>query len=155
MIIVVVRISNLLFGFEISNIEKIVEQKQDVIQIPLVPSFIQGLMNFQGRVITVINLAKLFKLDSSNKKNLVLISNNAKNLGFMVEEILGFKSIDEYLTEKIEPSEVVVDGHKFKSYILYGIFNVPVSFLNFSDIEKFILNPDNWSSLDECKSFNM
>lgn len=155
MTIVVVRISDLFFGFEIGNIERIVEKKQDITSVPNVPPFVKGIMNFQGRIITIISLARLFELNDIKDNNLILISRNAKNLGFLVEEIIGFKNIDDSFIEKVEPCEVYVNSYQFKSYILHGFFNMPVSFLNLLEIEKFVLNPDNWRNLNESESFNL
>lgn len=155
MTLVIVRISDLFFSFEISSIERILEKKQEVIPVPLVPSFIQGIMNFQGRIITVINLAELFKINVLNKNSLVLISRHAKNLGFLVEEIIGFKHVDDLWIQKVEPCEVFIDDYQLKSYILHGIFDAPVSFFNLSEIEKFVLNPDYWRNLNESESIDL
>ncbi len=155
MTIVIVRISDLFFSFEISCIERILEKKQEVVSVPLVPVFIEGIMNFQGRIITVINFAKLFKINTLNKSNLILISRQTKNLGFLVDEIVGFKHIDGLFIENVEPCEVFIDGYQLKSYILHGIFNMPVSFLNLSEIERFVLNPDYWRILNESESINL
>ncbi|MCX7769598.1 MAG: chemotaxis protein CheW [Proteobacteria bacterium] len=147
--LLIFRISDLFFSFQIEFIERIVEKKHDISSVPLVPSFISGIMNFQGRIITIIDLGKLFNINFPSINNLILISRNANNLGFLVDEIIGFKRIDDSLIEKLEPCEVFINNYQFKSYILNGIYKVPISFINLTEIEKFIQNPDNWSGFNE------
>ena len=51
----------------ISEIERILEYTEAV-QIPDAPSFVEGVINYEGHVMPVINLCKKFKLDCCSKK---------------------------------------------------------------------------------------
>jgi len=69
---------------------------KEVTSLPSVPSFILGVINVRRKIITIIDLRKLFELPSgenpSNEKT-IIIEHDGYEFGLLAEEIIGLKHI--------------------------------------------------------------
>jgi len=149
------QVSEYIFAFEINDIERIVERKHVISPIPIVPTFIKGITNFQGRIITVVDVAKLFNILEKGESNFLLIPKKINNIGFLVKSTIGFKTVDDSLLRKLESCEIFCEYGKFNCKIINGLIDRPVSLLYLEELETFITNPENWSKIDESKSINL
>ncbi len=149
------QVSEYIFAFDISDIERIVEKKHVISPVPIVPSFIKGITNFQGRIITVVDVSKLFNISEKGESNFLLIPKKINNIGFLVKSIIGFKAVDDSLVQKIESCEIFCEYGKFSCKIVNGLIDKPVSLLYLEELGSFITNPENWSKIDESKSINL
>lgn len=75
-----------------------VEEVVDTIaitKVPLAPSWVEGLINLRGTVITVVNLAKLIDVaDSPINQNILVLNNEGMRQGFLIEEVLEVLEIE-------------------------------------------------------------
>jgi chemotaxis signal transduction protein len=149
------QVSEYIFAFEINDIERIVEKKQVISPVPIVPVFIKGITNFQGRIITVVDIASLFNISEKRESSFLLIPKKFNNVGFLVKSTIGFKAVDDILFQKLENCEIFCEYGKFNCKIINGLIDRPVSFLYLDELGNFITNPENWSEINETKSINL
>lgn len=149
MTIVLIKISEYFFGLTIDDIERIVEKNQKITKVPFVPNFFKGIMNFQGRVITVVDLADLLNLDDNNSKSFIIISKKMNNIGYLVKDIIGFIDLNDDLIEKQNFCEIEGCNTKFNCRVINGINNLPVTILPINEIEAYLKKPENWRDLYE------
>lgn len=112
------------FAFEISSVKEIFPT-QSVTKVHRSPEYIEGVMNIRGRLVTVIDLRKRFKLDAAEaneKSRIIVIDSREAPVGFMVDEVTevtrlspdSIESIPAYVANGIESEYVTgiakVDG---------------------------------------------
>ena len=85
------RLHEELYAFGILNVKEILEYG-NVTQVPMMPDFIQGVINLRGEVVPVINLARRFGMESPpiTKRSCVIIievenGDKQQDLGVMVD----------------------------------------------------------------------
>lgn len=137
------------FGIPIENIERIIEVKGKIYTIPLVPDFIAGITNYQGRIITVVDFGVFFKTNFKKNNELIVVSNKMKHIGYAVLNTEGFVNIND--TELEDTDKFNIDKEK-KDYIRFiaqrGDGKV-ISILDIDKIEEYLKNPKNWSNYYE------
>lgn len=106
---VIFRVNNEDFGVEISQVSSI-EKPMEIFQIPNTPDYIEGLINLRGKVHTIFNLRKKFKLpvkEYDDNTKIVITNTNNLNLGFVVDEVNEIIKVDD---DQIEETPKVIDG---------------------------------------------
>jgi purine-binding chemotaxis protein CheW len=93
------------FALAILNIKEII-QYGDVTEVPMMPSFIRGVINLRGRVVPVVDLAARFGRGSTNilrRTSIVILEmlsddeSDAQNIGIVVDavnEVIDIASTD-------------------------------------------------------------
>ena len=92
--VVVFRLNGQLFGAETSQVFQIIKYQQ-ANKIPRMPRFIEGIINYRGEVLPVIDLNRRFELGDSeiNKKTKIIVSNiEGKLTGFIVNDVVEITS---------------------------------------------------------------
>lgn len=85
---VVFRLDKEEFGIDIMNVKEIMPYEEST-KIPNSPDFIEGVINYRGNVIPIINLSKRFKLEikeASGDTRIIVINIEDKEIGFVVDE---------------------------------------------------------------------
>jgi purine-binding chemotaxis protein CheW len=87
------RLQGEMYAFGIMNVKEILEYGH-LTQVPMMPDFIQGVINLRGEVVPVINLARRFNLPASDitKRTCVVIievrtDQHRQDLGVMVDSV--------------------------------------------------------------------
>lgn len=95
------------FGIDIMNVKEIIPYQESV-NVPNTPDFIEGIINYRGNVIPIINLRKRFKLgDSKVTKDtrIIVINLGDKEIGFVVDEASQTIRLDD---EQIDPTPDII-----------------------------------------------
>ncbi len=84
-----------IFAVEIRFVREVCPLRK-LIGIPCTPSFVKGVTNLRGRIISVIDIRDFLQLQEmeirvSNK--VIVVSNGYMDLGILCDDILGVKSI--------------------------------------------------------------
>jgi purine-binding chemotaxis protein CheW len=94
------RLDGEMYAFSISHVKEILEY-QKVTHVPMMPDFIQGVINLRGEVVPVVNLSKRFKLDGGDitKRTCIVIievetSQLAQDIGVVVDSVSEVLDID-------------------------------------------------------------
>lgn len=59
------RVDNLFFGVSVKEVQEIIRY-QEMTSVPLSPTFVSGLVNLRGQIITVVDMRSLLNLESHN-----------------------------------------------------------------------------------------
>lgn len=141
----VFELNNLKFGIPINNIERIVEASGKVFSLPMLPKFIFGITNYQGRILTVIDLGLFLNSKVVSELNLIVISNNLKHLGYSISKLHGFVDVAESDLEDIEKFNLEENTKEYLRCIARTGDNSFISIIDFDKLEGFFQNPKNWS----------
>ena len=131
--IVVFRLSQETYGLESAFVREVYPLK-DITELPCTPSFVLGIINVRGKILSVIDLKKFFKLPEKGLGDLnkiIIISNATMEFGILADSILGTRRIPhdaiqpslptvtgigaEYLKGVTSESVIVLDGEKILS----------------------------------------
>ena len=135
------------FGIDIMNVKEIIPY-QESIHVPNTPQFIEGIINYRGNVIPIINLKRRFKLDigeTTKDTRIIVISLNEKDIGFIVDEASQTLRLDE---NEIDPAPDIISGVDRK-YII-GVGKIDDNrLLILIDLEKILTDDEK----DEIEKF--
>lgn len=76
------------YGIDIMNVKEI-GPYQESVKIPNAPKFLEGVVNYRGNVIPIVNLKKRFNLDNSQfdgNTRIIVINLKDRQIGFIVDE---------------------------------------------------------------------
>ncbi|CAH2214408.1 chemotaxis protein CheW [Tepidibacter aestuarii] len=136
--------SNQRYAVEIGYVNEVYSIK-NVTMLPCTPSFIVGIMNFRGKIISVIDIRNFFgftmkKIDADKVKKVIVVKCDEIEVGIAVDGILGCKDI--YLSE-IQKNVLTITN--FNTDYFKGITRERSIVLNIKNImidEKIIVNED-------------
>ena len=121
------------YGIDIMNVKEIVPY-QECVKVPNAPRFVEGIINYRGKVIPIICLKKKFYMDNTcvdSNTRIIVINLNEKQIGFIVDEASQTLRLDE---SDIDPTPDVVAGVDRK-YIT-GVGKLEKRLIILIDLEK-------------------
>ncbi|WZL71688.1 chemotaxis protein CheW [Clostridiaceae bacterium 35-E11] len=132
------------YAIEISYTNEVYSVK-DVTMLPCTPSFIIGIINFRGKIISVIDIRNFLgltmkKIDNDNVKKVIVVKLNEIEVGIAVKDILGCSEI--YLSE-IQKNILTITN--FKMEYFKGVTKERSLILDIKNIlmdEKIIVNEE-------------
>jgi len=127
-------INNELYATNIMEVERILEYEKST-KIPDSPQFVEGVINYEDRILPVIMLSKRFNLPASDvqkESKIIVAKQNHSKIGIIVDFVSEVKDV---LIENIEDSPEIVGGIS-KRYIkgLVKIDGKIIIYLNMSTI---------------------
>ncbi len=147
--LIVFTIKNYKMGFSIDYLEKIAENDKIIYPVPLMPDFIKGFLNFQGRIITAFDIASFYGIDDTDARNYLLISKKCQNLGYLVKNIEGFATVDKENLEDASKLDLDPEKAKYIKYMAKRDAGSPIYVINIEALEDFVKNPKNWGVIYE------
>lgn len=122
------------YGVDITATREIVKRVK-ITPIPLTPPFIEGVINLRGRVLSVINLKKLFHLDSGFQNGQQVLAVEAANLeaGLLVDSIGG---VVDSPCRRIEPPLSTLD--KVVAEYIWGEIRLEEKVLGLLNLENIL-----------------
>lgn len=97
------------FGIDIMNVKEIGPYEESI-SLPNTPDFIEGIINYRGNVIPVINLKKRLSLgdvEVTKDTRIIVITLDDKEIGFIVDEASQTLRLND---EQIEPTPSYING---------------------------------------------
>lgn len=97
------------YGIDIMNVREI-GPYQESVQVPNTPRFIEGIINFRGKVIPVINLKRRFELEDTGNTSdtrIIIININDRQVGFVVDEASQTVRLDD---SDIDPTPDIISS---------------------------------------------
>jgi purine-binding chemotaxis protein CheW len=134
--IVTFRLAHETYGFESRYIREIYPLKEFV-PLPCTPPFVLGLINVRGRLLSVLDLKKLFGLSSQaldNHNQAIILHNETMEFGILADTLLGVYPI---APQSLQPSLPTLTG--IRDEFLLGITPERLIIL---DAEKLLSNHD-------------
>ena len=130
------------YAFDIKYINEVFKSKK-ITPLPCTPSFVIGIINFRGKVLSLIDIRDFIGFTSETKdfnevKEVVIVNFNDFEFGISVDNILGYYSIKE---EEIQKTVLTITDQMKEFFI--GISNDNTIILDIKNIilsEKIIVN---------------
>jgi len=97
------------YAFDETYVSEVISLKE-ITSIPGTPSFVMGVINLRGRVVSIINLKILFNLKESGLTELnkvILLKNEQMEFGIVADSILGNKVL---LLNTLSPAPLTIDN---------------------------------------------
>ncbi|MCK4667581.1 chemotaxis protein CheW [Candidatus Dependentiae bacterium] len=132
--LILFKLDDELFSFRITNINEI-QEMINIVRVPNADSFIEGIINLRGEVITIINLKKKLGLANTDilPNSMIMVARTeTQKIGLLVDSVKEVKNISE---DDVEPAPKLVAG--ISTDYLEGIGKVddePVIILDFNKI---------------------
>ena len=107
------------------DVEEVVDTIQ-ITKVPLASNWIKGLINLRGTVVTVVGLAELLGIPSSdNNLNILIMKNGEERKGLLIEEVIEVLDID--------PSAIQLSSDQGEKHIK-GVIAFPDKVANIVDV---------------------
>lgn len=140
------RLENESYGVNVMQVQEVLRYTE-IAPVPGAPSYVLGIINLRGNVVTVIDTRSRFGLmpdDVTDNSRVVIIESNKQVIGILVDsvaEVVYMKASD------IEPTPNV--GTDENAKFILGVCNRDDELLILVDLDK-LLGDDEW---DELSSF--
>ncbi len=95
------------YAFEISAVKEIFPT-QDITKVHRSPSYIEGVMNLRGRLVTIVDLRKRFRLEAKSpdeNSRIIVVDAPDAPVGFLVDEVT---EVTRFADEAVEPMPAYV-----------------------------------------------
>ncbi|MDP3583326.1 MAG: chemotaxis protein CheW [Ignavibacteria bacterium] len=131
------------YSLYLSAVERVI-QAVEIVPLPKAPDIILGVVNFQGKVIPVIDIRKRFRLpfrEISLDDQFIIAKTSKRFVILVVDSVSGVYELDKYQ---------IVDTAEVFPYTFYlsGITKIDTNIVLINDLEKF-LSLDEEQILDE------
>jgi len=137
------------FAIPVMTIREIIEYGH-LTNVPMVPDFIQGVVNLRGNVVPVISLSNKFGLDNKpiNKRTCIIIMDTQLEgetvvMGIVVDKVL---QVIEILFDNIEPAPTL--GAKIRTDFIKGMGKIDDNFIIILDVVR-VLSAEEISLMHE------
>jgi len=114
---VLFRLGNEEYAFDISAVKEIHELQQ-IAKVHRTPSYIEGVMNLRGKLVTVVDLRKRLGLQAApagDSSKIIVVEAPDAPVGFLVDEVT---EVARFAPEAIEPPPSIVAEGVESEYIL-------------------------------------
>jgi len=101
---IVFMLNNEEYGIEILYAQEIIRIPKQISKIPNMPSYVEGVINLRGKVITVINLSKRFAFEETKvslDSRLLIVELDGTMLALIVDDVSEIISIEDSSIEKL------------------------------------------------------
>lgn len=126
--VVVFKINNEQFAIETNRVQTINDSIQ-VTKVPMAPSYIKGLINLRGNVISLLDINLLLDIpkDASAEENIIIVEREDELIGISVDQVDEVIDVEESFLEKSTDSS--------KDYI-QGVINFQDRIVTLINIDK-------------------
>lgn len=98
---VIFKVNKLYCSIHCLEVQEIIRDTSKITAIPQSDSFIQGVINLRGKIVTVLNLSKYFDLEykPSDTDSIIIIDEDEECIGLLVSEVKDVIDIEPHLIE--------------------------------------------------------
>ncbi|MGG7176612.1 chemotaxis protein CheW [Clostridium paraputrificum] len=107
------------YATEISDVERILGYTEAT-GMPDVPDFVEGIINYESRILPIINLARKFNFISEEKKEstkIIVIKKNEKKFGITVDNVYEVTDVRNDLFEEAPLITTTISNNYVKGLI--------------------------------------
>lgn len=119
------------FAVETSKVQ-VINDMMEVTKVPNAPSYIRGLINLRGNIISLLDINLLLSMSNreGTQENVIILNMEEEQVGISVDEVEEVIDVEEELMEKMQ-------DQGSKPYIK-GIINFGDKIVTLIDIDKLI-----------------
>lgn len=128
--LIIFRLNDEFYAFDTEVVENI-NDIMKITKIPKAPSYIKGLINLRGNVISLIDLKLLLNLNNSDAKSesIIILKLEEESVGALVDEVDEVIDIEKSMIEKVENKQ---------SKAISGVININGKIITLIDVNKLI-----------------
>ena len=133
--VIVFNLGNEQFAVETSKIQTITDVMK-VIRVPKAPTYIKGLINLRGSILSLLDIKMLLGIYDDNSendaKNIIILKVNDEQVGISVDEVHEVINADEKTIQKLSDDK--------NQPFIKGILNFADRIVTLIDIDKLLEN---------------
>ncbi len=129
-------VGDALCGMDILTIQEI-NKLIDMTSVPQAPSYVLGILNLRGQIITSIDLGKklgLGETDMSEDPRNIIVNSKGEHIGLMVRKISDVVQADK---DKFEPPPSNMGG--IQGEFFTGVYKTESKLIGILDVEKVLM----------------
>lgn len=122
-----------LCGMDILNVQEI-NKLMDMTTVPQAPSYVMGILNLRGQIVTIIDLGKKLDLGETERSDTnrnIIVNSNGEYIGLLVTQISDVVEVDWDKVEHPPANIGGVQGNFFK-----GVFKTQKRLIGILDVDK-------------------
>lgn len=129
--VLIFRLNDEQFAVETSKVQ-VINDMSTITRVPKAPSYIKGLINLRGNIVSLLDINLLLEIDKSetSEENIVILNIHDEQVGICVDSVEEVVEIEESSIERL-------NDDRGKSYIK-GIINFGERIVTLVDIDKLI-----------------
>ncbi|MGN0143516.1 MAG: chemotaxis protein CheW [Clostridium sp.] len=123
------------YAADITEVERILGYEQPT-ALPEAPDFVEGVINYEEKILPIINLAKKFKIGENNDyeaKKIIVVKKQEKKFGIIVDNVYEVTDIDETTIESA-PDITATSERKY----IRGLIKLEGNIVILLDLEKIL-----------------
>lgn len=127
------------YAADITEIERILGYEQPTV-LPEAPGFVEGVINYEEKILPIINLSKKFKIgqdDNYETKNIIVVKKQENKFGIIVDNVYEVTDVQETVIE----SAPEITASKERKYIK-GLIKLESNIVILLDLEKILSAED-------------
>ena len=132
------------YGINVMQVREVLRDIE-IAPVPGAPTYVLGIINLRGNVVTVIDTRSRFGLpaiETNNESRIIIIETMDQTLGLLVDSIA---EVADILQSQIEITPNV--GNDESSRYIQGVHSRDGELLILVSVEK-VLNDDEWAEMD-------
>lgn len=132
------------YGINVIQVREVL-RNIEIAPVPGAPSYVLGIINLRGNVVTVLNTRARFGLTSADfneESRIIIIETNDQIVGLLVDSIA---EVADILQSQIELTPNV--GNDDSAKYIRGVHSKNGELLILVDVEK-VLSDDEWAEMD-------
>ncbi|NEZ45850.1 purine-binding chemotaxis protein CheW [Clostridium niameyense] len=132
--VLIFKIGEEYYAADIMEVERILGYEEPTV-LPDAPTFVEGVINYQGKILPVISISKKFNIPEEERKSdakIIVAKENENKIGVIVDVVSEVKDVN--LDKVEEPPEIVAGISKRYIKGLIKIEEKIIIFLNLSTI---------------------
>ncbi len=132
------------YGINVIQVREVL-RNIEIAPVPGAPSYVLGIINLRGNVVTVLNTRARFGLTSADfneESRIIIIETNDQIVGLLVDSIA---EVADILQSQIESTPNV--GNDDSAKYIRGVHSKNGELLILVDVEK-VLSDDEWAEMD-------
>ena len=132
---VVFKLGSEIFGVDVHQVREIIKMREYT-RIPNTPPYISGVINLRGQITTIIDLRKIFGMDSAeinSDSRIIILDAKDVNVGVIVDSVLGVTRIP---LKNVDPPPKIT--HTSALEFITGIAKQEDNLIILLDLEKLL-----------------
>ncbi len=113
---VIFKINDLSCALSCLEVQEIIRDKKHITFTPMADQHLSGVINIRGKIVTVVNFAKNFNLDSTESEadSIIIVNNKEEYIGLYVSEVIDVIDVSNIDIEHTPAVPHQLDPHFIK-----------------------------------------
>lgn len=133
--VLIFKLNNEYYATEIIDVERILEYSEPT-KLPDIPNFVEGVVNYEGNILPVVNIARRFNMpekDKNGESKIIVIKDGASKVGMIVDLVSEVRDVPRKNVE--DPPKIAV---KISQRYMKGLIKLENKIIIFLDLAKIL-----------------